>query len=544
MPAPYYITTPIYYVNDRPHLGHCYTTLLADAAARFQRLLTPDDRSVFFLTGTDEHADKVVSSAAAHELSPQAWADRNALEFRAAFDFMGCAYDDFIRTTEARHTEKVVGYIRELMARGDVYLGDYQGWYDETQEEYLTETAAREADFKSPVTGRPLVRRAEKNYFFNLPRYQERLLAHIGANPGFIAPEARRNEVLGRLREGLQAVPISRAVTADPGSRWGIRMPDDPGHRIYVWIDALFNYLTAVDTPERAGYWPARVHLIAKDILWFHAVIWPCLLMALDRPLPGMVYTHSYWVREGRKMSKSLGNFVTLEVLKAYAARYGLDAVRWYLLVHGPLGVTDADFAHGRFVEAYNADLANGIGNCSSRVTAMIQKYFEGAVPAPPESGLVTGAPASVDWRATCARAVAAAEAAAAQMDLAGCLRAGTDLVSAIDRYIGETRPFGLAKAMAAGGPTPAQAGLQHQLATILYNCAEALRIAAILLSPAMPGSMGRLLARLSVTLDQRVPLAELAAFDGPAALRPGTRVLAGEPLFARADPAEAAPAG
>ena len=433
MPKPTYITTPIYYVNDRPHIGHCYTTSLADCLARFHRLSRGQKHDVFFLTGTDEHADKVVTSAAAHGMSPIEWADRNAAEFERAFAFCGLEYDDFIRTTQPRHKTKVLEYIRELQKRGDIYLGNYEGWWDASQEEYLTDTAAKDADFKSPVTGVALVKRIEKNYFFKLSAYQDRLKAYIDANPNFILPVSRRNEVLGRLRENLQDIPISRGVTDDPTSQWGIRMPEDPTHRIYVWIDALFNYLTVVDTPERIHLWPADVHLMAKDILWFHAVIWPCLLMALDRPAPKTIFAHSYWVREGRKMSKSLGNFVTIEVLEAYINKYSLDAVRWYMLTQGPHDKNDADFSHQRFVEIYNADLANGIGNCASRVGNMIDKYLGGVLP---EGVKEATTPGVKPLSAATSDAVATAIRALETCDIYSALTAGTQIVHEVDQFI------------------------------------------------------------------------------------------------------------
>ena len=291
----FYVSTPIYYVNDAPHIGHCYTTLLADTLARYHAAMGKD---TFFLTGTDEHADKVVTAAAERGLQPIEWADRNAAAFRSAFDGMNLGYADFIRTTQDRHTSKVRDYIKQLMDKGDIALGDYEGWYDPSQEEYVTETVAREHDFKSPVTGKDLVKRTEQNYFFDLAKYESRLLEHIEANTGFIRPDARKNEVLGRIKQGLQRVPVSRAIDeSDPTTGWGIRMPGDDAHRVYVWIDALFNYYSTIDTDDRAHYWPADVHFIAKDILWFHAVIWPCLLMALGKDLPGCVYAHSYWIR-------------------------------------------------------------------------------------------------------------------------------------------------------------------------------------------------------------------------------------------------------
>ncbi|MBX3379960.1 MAG: methionine--tRNA ligase [Phycisphaeraceae bacterium] len=530
-----YITTPIYYVNDRPHIGHCYTTLLADVTARFYRLLkgstdtdtgrTPD---VFFLTGTDEHADKVVTSAAAHSVTPIQWADQNAAEFKKAFAFMNCSNDDFIRTTEDRHTSKVLAYIRELQKKGDIYLGDYVGWFDESQEEYLTETAAKEANFVSPVTGKPLVKKVEKNYFFKLSAYQDKLKAHFDKNPTFVLPEARRNEVLGRLRGGLQDIPISRAVTADPTSQWGIKMPDDPTHRIYVWIDALFNYLSVVDTPERKQFWPPAVHFIAKDILWFHAVIWPALLMALGRALPATVYSHAYWVRDGRKMSKSLGNFVTIEVLKAYAQKYSLDALRWYLVTQGPQGATDADFSHAKFVEVYNADLANGIGNCASRVSNMIEKYFEGKVPEFQSTWI------DRRWETTSADAVPRYLEAAQSLDLAAAFEAASSLIKDVDDLISETKPFTLAKDMQANG---------QEVANILACCAESIRIASIMLSPAMPQKMAELWQAWNCVPAPGTPLQELCAFNGPHAIKPGQRIAKGAALFMRADPAETPPA-
>lgn len=560
--SPYYITTPIYYVNDRPHIGHCYTTLLADVAARFQRLIrgveagmTPSGAGavppVFLLTGTDEHADKVVTSAAAHGMSPQAWADQNAAEFHKAFDFMGCRYDDFIRTTEPRHKDKVVGYISSLMASGDIYKGEYTGWYDPGQEEYITETAAREQDFKSAISGRPLVKRTEPCYFFRLSKYQGALLEHIEKNPGFVRPEARRSEVLGRLRQGLNDVPVSRPVTDDPATQWGIRIPGDPANRIYVWIDALFNYLTTVDTPERKGLWPPAVHLIGKDILWFHAVIWPAMLMALKKgaavervELPRMVFGHGWWISEGQKMSKSLGNFIDLERLKTYAGRYSLDALRWYLATQGPLAGNDADFSHAKFVEVYNADLANGIGNSTSRVSNMIAKYFDGKVPefhgTHVTQGPTPGAASrylDLDQQIKATLHDDGILDAMDELALDRALRRAADLVTLVDNYISETRPFSLAKEIT--GPDDPK---RRHLGIILYQCAELLRIASLLLSPAMPGKMAELWKRWNCTPPPGVPLVELARFGGPHALKPGTAIEKGDALFMRADPAEALP--
>ncbi len=554
--SPWYVTTPIYYVNDRPHIGHCYTTIVADVAARFERLLrgleppsSPSPEAapaeVFFLTGTDEHADKVVTSAAAHGTTPQAWADRNAAEFQRAFRAMGVQNDDFIRTTEARHKERLPGYIQGMFARGDVYRGEYTGWYDAGQEEYVSETAAKESDFRSTITGKALEKRTEACWFFRLSRFAEPLARHLEAHPRFVLPEARRAEVLGRIRLGLNDVPVSRPVTDDPATQWGIRMPGDPAHRVYVWIDALFNYLTAVDSPSRRHFWPAPgqsaaqrpsvIHVIGKDILWFHAVIWPALLMSAGEELPTTIYGHGWWLSEGQKMSKSLGNFIDLEQLAAYSARFSLDALRWYLVTQGPLGGNDANFAHVRFVEVYNADLANGIGNCASRVANMIGKYFDGRLPIGAQDATGPQA-AGFDWPVLTAAAVEKARRAAQAFDVPGLLAPAGELVRQVDGYVNATEPFRLAK-LAATDPAK-----RAELAGILVHCAEALRVAALLYSPAMPMKMAQMLGEWSSVPPAGVPLAELVRRDGPHALRAGAWIQKGAALFQRADPAEPPP--
>ncbi|MBX3365022.1 MAG: methionine--tRNA ligase [Phycisphaeraceae bacterium] len=524
----FYISTPIYYVNAKPHLGHCYTTVIADVAARFQRLLRGGSMakgghgSVFFLTGTDEHADKVVTAGAAKGVTPQAWCDIHAAEFEKAFAALDCSHDDFIRTTQDRHKSRVAEYIRRLQQSRDIYLGDYTGWYDPGQEEYVTETAAKEHNYLSPVSGQPLVKRTERNYFFRLSAYQDRLIEHMQRNPESVLPEARRNEVLGRLRQPLQDIPVSRAVGDDPASRWGILMPDDPGHRIYVWIDALFNYLSAMDTPERRAFWPAQVHLIAKDILWFHAVIWPAMLMALGEALPRVLYAHSWWVMGERKMSKSLGNFVSIEDLAAYAERYGVDAVRWFLATQGPLGATDSEWSYSKFVEVYNADLANGIGNSTSRVGNMIAKYFDGVLPECASSG------PDRPLAGACAQAVTASMASLDRFEIDEACRGGIRMVTAVDGYINQTEPFRLAKRI--GEP-----GVREQLAAILTDCAEALRIASVLMAPAMPTKMAELWRNWNCAPKSGETLADLCTWGG---MRPGTKIIKGDPLFMRADPA------
>lgn len=543
---PFYITTPIYYVNDRPHIGHCYTTLVADCLARYHRLFGEE---TFLLTGTDEHAEKVVTTAASHNLTPIAWADQNSRAFQDAFKALDLSYDDFIRTTQDRHKGRVGDYLSRLLNTGDVAQGEFEGWYDVNEEAYVTETNAKEANYLS-ANGSALVRRKEKNYYFKLSRYQAWLESAIAKGEIKIEPEARRNEVLGRLAEGLQDVPITRPVTDDPATQFGIRMPGDPAHRVYVWIDALFNYLSAVDTPPRRHLWPPAVHLMGKEILWFHAVIWPALLKALGEPLPRLIYAHSHYTRDGKKMSKSLGNFISLEVMQAYMAwapnkegiPLGPDTLRWYLLTQGPLGATDADFSHAKFVEVYNADLANGIGNCASRVGNMIDKYFGGHVP--DHQGVLRhevtdsdGVHHVFDWPGFTQSCRDSAAAAVARCDVGAALEHALALVRQVDLYINATRPFSLAKQVDKGEAS------REGLGQILYHCAEALRVASVLLSPALPRKMGGLHAAWSCTPARGAGFAAVTTFAGAHALKPGQRLGKGEILFMRADAAAAMPA-
>jgi|TARA_B110000977_G_scaffold57857_1_gene78586 methionyl-tRNA synthetase len=344
-----FVTTPIYYVNDRPHIGHVYTSTVADVYARFQRGLGKD---VFFLTGTDEHGLKVEQSAAAKGVAPQVLADENSEQFRRVMSSMNISFDGFIRTTDASHVHQVRKFVELLKEKEMVYLGEFVGWYDEGQEEYYTETKAKELEYKSPISGKDMVKSSEENYYFKLSAFQERLEALHEQNPEFLTPAPRRNEMIERLKTGLNDVPISRT-----NFTWGVSMPGDEKHVVYVWIDALLNYITALGLGETDGegtagsendtaavrrqagelkkYWPASVHVMAKEISWFHAVIWPALLMALEMPLPERVHAHGFWIRDGKKMSKSLGNFVDLEVIDRFTTHYGLDGFRYFLLVEG-----------------------------------------------------------------------------------------------------------------------------------------------------------------------------------------------------------------
>lgn len=520
----YYISTPIYYVNDRPHIGHLYTTTIADVLARYHRLIGD---SVFFLTGTDEHAAKVVDAAAERGLTAQAWADQNAKAFQDTFERLGIENDDFIRTSQDRHKTQVQKYVRQLQDSGDVYLGEYEGWYDAGQEEYLPESKAKEYEYKSPFNKKPLVRKKEKNYFFKLSKYGDVLLELLEKNPGFVKPDARRNEVIGRIREGLNDVPISRSG----GSDWGIRIPGDEEHVIYVWIDALFNYLSTVDSDDRRAFWPADVHLIAKDILWFHAVIWPAMITALQKQpgnewikLPGQIYAHSFWISEGQKMSKSMGNFIDLEKIDHYVQTFGLDALRYFLSSNGPMGTTDSDFAETKFIETYNTDLANTLGNCSSRIGNMVNRYFDGKIP---EVATSAGDAQSNVCREAAVNAVAQYTKAMGDLSPGGACNAAMELVRAIDGYIEQTQPFKMAK-------DPARLG---EVAVVLYNCAEALRIASIMLWPVIPGRVESLWSRMG--LNYAASLAnkgsgQFEAWTTWGQLAAGAGFEQGDPLFPR----------
>ena len=544
-PESAYITTPIYYVNDRPHIGHAYTTTLCDVWARAMRMRGGD---VFFLTGTDEHGVKVERSAAARGVPPQQLADENAAEFQRVLSVFGLTNNDFIRTTQPRHVRQVQAFMRRLLASGSVYRGTFEGWYDEGQEEYLTEGAAKEQGYKSLISGKPLVRASEENYYFRLSAFQPRLEALFRENPGFVQPQGRFNEVLGRLREGLQDVPITRTKFT-----WGIPFPGEPGHVIYVWIDALLNYATALGLgalesgcdasriapdahPEdaalargRAHLWPASYHVIGKEILWFHAVIWPAVLMALELPMPRRIHAHSFWIADGQKMSKSLGNFVDLPAIDGFIAHYGLDAWRWYMATQGPLQAADADFRAAHLHEIYSGDLVNVVGNCPSRVTAMIGKYFGGAMPPDAAGG--------GEWPERCARAVSEWERAIDSFDLAAAADAPMRLLRDIDAFINRTEPFKVAK-------DPARQG---ELASILAQCAQSVRVAGVLLEPFLPARMADLRAALGGGEDGagRVAAtagahADFAALTRYGAIADGT-ALTKCALFPRVEPAATA---
>ncbi len=533
----FYVTTPIYYVNDKPHLGHVYTTIVADVVARHHRLKGDD---TFFLTGVDEHAAKVSDRAAEQGLSAQQWADQNAAAFSDVFERLEMTNDDFVRTSSHRHKDNVTAYVRTLLDSGDVYAGQYEGWYDAGQEEYVPENKAAGNGYKSEVTGKPLVRKKEKNYFFKLTAYRDELLTLLERHEVVngcrfdVQPTARRNEIINRIKEA-EDVPISRTGAGG----WGIPVPGDAEQTIYVWIDALFNYLTYVDTDDRRKYWQAgAVHFIAKDILWFHAAIWPALILALRKcpgfdawhegeplALPKLVYSHSYWVSEtGEKMSKSLGNFLDPQAIDNYVNVFGLDALRYFLATRGPLGVSDSAFSEDLFVDVYNSELANTFGNSCSRVTKMIGKYFGGEIP-----DLTTEDTAK--WSGFVEQLHLRYEASFATLELSDAAGEGRTLIRQVDSHIDETAPFKLAK----------DESKLPEVATILLTCAEALRIASVLLWPFIPDACEVFWSRVGCGHYTRALAdggrGDLAQWVKWGQLQPGTAIEIGEALFPRYQP-------
>jgi methionyl-tRNA synthetase len=537
----FYITTPIFYPNGVPHIGHAYTALATDAIARFERL---DGADVFHLTGTDEHGLKMKQTADKEGISVQALADRNAAVFRAMEDALDCAYDDFIRTTEARHHEACAALWARMEAAGDIYLSKYAGWYSVRQEAYFDEKETTVGDDKvrrEPL-GSPVEWTEEETYFFRLSKYQDKLLAHYQAHPGFILPPERRNEVTSFVEGGLQDLSISRASLD-----WGIKVPGNPKHVMYVWVDALNNYVTATgilnapggrlpagESPgetnnrlpagvspgaDRNHYWPADVHVIGKDIVRFHAVYWPAFLMSAGLPLPRRVFAHGFLYNRGEKMSKSVGNVVDpFDLVKAY----GVDAVRYFFLRETGFG-QDGSYSHELIVNRTNADLANDLGNLAQRSLSMIAKNFGGVLPAP------------VDLTAADQTMLASADAlyplARSAMD-AQAIKVYLDAVWAVvadgNRYFAGEKPFDKSLTLERKG-------------TILYVTAEVVRQVAILAQPAMPSSGAKLLDLLAVPADART----FAALGPKGRLAAGTALPAPAGVFPRyVDPdAEAAKA-
>jgi len=510
---PYYVTTPIYYVNDEPHLGHMYTTIAADVLARHERLSGKD---VFFLTGTDEHGQKVQQAAEARDIEPIALADKVVERYESLWPELSISNDDFIRTSSDRHHKAVQAMWRRLENAGAIYKGFYEDWYCVPCETYWTETQLKEAEcwdsHHCPDCQRDVEKIQEESYFFRLSAFQDQLLAYIKENPDFIAPESRRNEVLSFIEGGLRDLSVSRTTFS-----WGIPVPGDEKHVIYVWIDALTNYLTAAGFPdeENPKYWPADVHLIGKDILRFHAVYWPCMLMAAGLPLPKRIFAHGWWTVEGEKMSKSKGNALRpADLLEKYDA----DVLRYFLLREVPFG-QDGDFSIDSLKSRYNSELANDVGNLLNRSLAMLKKY----------NGSVVG---EVGEELDMDRALIA-DVDAMQRDVDALLNRQAfhlalervnQIVKHGNRYVEDNAPWALAKS-----------GDIARLNTVLYHLLETLRLIAIQLSPFMPEKMTEMLRQI---MNEDVKVDDLKLFDcaGWGQLKVGHVCQSPAPIFPRMD--------
>ena len=506
--VPYYITTAISYPNGKPHIGHAYELIATDAMARFQRL---DGKDVFFLTGTDEHGQKMQQTARAEGIEPAVLAERNSNEFREMGKLLNASNDDFIRTTEPRHHEACREIWNRMADNGDIYKGGYAGWYSVRDEAYYqeAETELRDDGVRYGPQGTPVEWVEEESYFFKLSAYEEKLLKHYADNPDFIGPAERRNEVVSFVKSGLKDLSISR-TTFD----WGIKVPNDPAHVMYVWVDALTNYVTATGyltdpNGPRAKYWPADAHIIGKDIIRFHAVYWPAFLMSAGLPLPKRVFAHGFLLNKGEKMSKSVGNVVDPVNLVNH---FGLDQVRYFFLREVSFG-QDGSYSEEGIGTRINADLANGIGNLASRSLSMIVKNCDGKIPQPGEF--------TEDDRAILASADALLATCREEMDkqlIHRAVAAVIGLVSETDRYFAGQEPWALKKTD------------PERMGTVLYVTAEVVRQIAILLQPYMPGSSAKLLDLVAAPADKR----DFSALGEGGRLVPGTALEAPTPVFPR----------
>jgi methionyl-tRNA synthetase len=504
---PYYITTPIYYVNDVPHIGHAYTTLACDVLARFKRL---DGYDVMFLTGTDEHGQKVEKSAQAQGMAPKPFCDQVSQNFRELTRNMNYSNDQFIRTTEPRHYRASQAIWQALMKSGDLYLANYGGWYAVRDEAFYQENELTEGPGgkKLAPSGAEVEWVEEPSYFFRLSAWGDRLLEFYADNPDFIGPDSRRNEVVSFVKGGLKDLSVSRT-----SFKWGVPVPGDDAHIMYVWLDALTNYITAVDYPDDTAqfrkYWPADLHMVGKDIVRFHAVYWPAFLMSAGVKPPKRVFAHGWWTNEGQKISKSLGNVIEPNALMA---KYGLDPVRYFLMREVPFG-NDGDFSHRAMVQRLNGDLANDFGNLAQRVLTQIVRNCDGKLPAP-------GAYTAED-NALLARARGLLARWRAELDVQSIHNALTvqwEVVGEANRYVDAQAPWTLRKTDPA------------RMATVLYVLAETIRHLAILIQPVMPQAAAKLLDQLGLGASER-------GFDrlGPAgALKPGTPLPKPEGVFPR----------
>lgn len=514
----YYITTPIYYVNDKPHIGHAYTSVACDVIARFMRL---DGHQVKFLTGTDEHGQKVEKSAAKAGVAPQAFVDEVSQTFQGLTGLMNLSNDDFIRTTQPRHKQAAQAIWQKMADNGHIYLDSYAGWYSVRDEAFYAESEL--VDGKAP-TGAEVEWVEEPSYFFDLSKWQQPLLDFYAANPDFILPKSRYNEVVSFVKGGLKDLSISRTSFS-----WGIPVPGDEKHVMYVWLDALTNYLSALgypdaDTAEMKHFWPADLHMVGKDILRFHAVYWPAFLMAANLPLPKRVFAHGWWTVEGEKMSKSVGNVVAPQEL---VETFGIDQTRYFLLREVPFG-NDGDFSRERIVTVVNSELANNIGNLAQRTLSMIQKNCEGKVP---DAEGVTADALDMEFmeRIYVTRAETRAEVQGMykECQFAKVLSDIRDIAVAANAYIDTKAPWKQKKED------------ERLMAATLYHLAEGIRCLGIMLQPFMPEACAKLLQLVGYSEEataKGVPFSELT---NAYALKVGKALPAPAPVFPRIQPTE-----